>query len=276
MKRNLPILMYHHVVPTDEVAAHAPFSVSHQLFASQLDWLQQWGFMTISLSELFDSQGSSARRNFRKKPVVITFDDCPASLLDFAIPELKRRGMTATFFAVAGKDGGRNDWDADQGTPQVRLMNADELKKLAEQGFEIGSHSFSHAKLRQCAPDTIDRELQQSRQILEQATGRSVRFLAYPYGEYPPDYAQHARNMGYEGAVSIFSNASTVLADPYCMRRILVHEGDGAARFRFKLSRLYACLRPISDRRVIGNAVSNRQEQPRRPGFPSSACKPDQ
>lgn len=258
MKRNLPILMYHHVVPAEEVGAHAPFSVSHQLFARQLDWLQQWGFMTVSLSELFDSQDSLPHRNPRKKPVVITFDDCPASLLDFAVPELNRRGMTATFFAVAGKDGGRNDWDADQSTPQVRLMNAGELRKLAAQGFEIGSHSYSHAKLRQCSTSTIDSELQQSRQLLEQATGKPVRFLAYPYGEYPPDYAHHASNAGYEGAVSIFSNATSVLTDPYCMRRTLVHEGDSAMRFRFKLSRLYAVLRPISDRRVIRSDNSDR------------------
>lgn len=251
MKRNLPILMYHHVVPADEVAAHAPFAVSHQLFSKQLDWLQKWGFIPVSLSELFDSQGSPVCRNPRKKPVVITFDDCPASLLEFAVPELKRRGMTATFFAVAGKDGGRNDWDADQGTPQIRLMNTGELKQLAQQGFEIGSHSFTHAKLRQCSPNTINWELHQSRQILEQATAKPVHFLAYPYGEYPLNYAHHASNAGYVGAVSIFSNSPTVLTDPYCMRRTLVHEGDGAMRFRFKLSRLYAVLRWISDRRLI-------------------------
>jgi peptidoglycan/xylan/chitin deacetylase (PgdA/CDA1 family) len=158
--------------------------------------------------------------------------------------------MTATFFAVAGKPGGRNDWDADQGTPQVRLMDEDELRKLTVLGFELGSHSFHHVKFRESPSSTIDQELQQSRHAIEQATGKPVRFLAYPYGEYPRNHGQHARQAGYAGAVSIFSRAATVLADPFCMRRILVHQGDGKSRFRFKLSCAYLWLRPWVDRRV--------------------------
>lgn len=248
MKMNVPILMYHHVVPADEVAAHSPFAVSRDLFASQLDWLRQWGYQTLSLEALFS--GLQGGQRLQGKPVVITFDDCPASLLDFAVPELARRGMTATFFAVAGKLGGSNDWDADQGSPQVRLMDEDELRQLVTQGFEVGSHSLSHAKLRQCSPATIDWELRQSRQILEHATGKPVRFLAYPFGEYPLDYAHHARNTGYEGAVSIFSNAATVLADPCCMRRILIHQGDESTRLRLKLSGAYLRMRPLTDRLI--------------------------
>ncbi len=251
MNSNIPILMFHHVVPAENLGALAPFAVSRDLFTRQLDRLQHSGFETITLEELFYARQGKGRGRDVAKPVVITFDDCASDLLTYAVPELKRRRMTATFFAVSGKLGGYNDWDAGQGAPKIPLMTGDDLRHLAGEGFEIGSHGMSHANLRQSPPEQIRRELCDSRLMLEKTTGRSVRFFAYPYGEYPQGYARYCREAGYDGAVSIFSRAPTVTSDPYCLRRVLIHEGDRGMRFRFKLSRLYQRLRVHVDRRVL-------------------------
>lgn len=251
MQCKVPILMYHHVIPAGQVHALAPFAVSHDLFSRQLDWLRRAGFRTITLEELFDAREKPGQRLKRTKPVVITFDDCPVTLLDHAVPELSRRGLTATFFAVAGKCGGHNDWDTDNGAPEVQLMSGADLRTLADNGFEIGSHGLTHINLRTCQPERISRELRESRRILEETTGRTIRFLAYPYGEYPEGYAGYCREAGYTGAVSIFSRARDITEDRYCMRRILIHEGDQAMRFRFKLSKLYQWLRVYVDYRVL-------------------------
>jgi peptidoglycan/xylan/chitin deacetylase (PgdA/CDA1 family) len=130
-------------------------------------------------------------------------------------------------------------------------MTGRDLRNLAERGFEIGSHGLSHSNLRRCSPEQIRRELVDSRQILEDKVRRPVRFLAYPFGEYPHGYARYCQEAGYRGAVSIFSRARTVAEDPYCMRRVLVHEGDQMLRFRFKLSKWYQWLRVYVDRRVL-------------------------
>jgi peptidoglycan/xylan/chitin deacetylase (PgdA/CDA1 family) len=251
MLHDVPILMYHHVVPAVEVGPLAPFAVSRSLFSRQMEWLVQAGFRTITLEQLFNYCDGKSRTEPNGKPVVITFDDCPASLLDHAVPELSKRGMTTTFFAVAGKPGGHNDWDANQGAPHIPLMTAGDLRSLAERSFEIGSHGLNHSNLRRCSPEQIRRELEDSRLILEDEVGRPVRFLAYPYGEYPHGYAGYCQEAGYRGAVSIFSRARTVTEDPYCLRRVLVHEGDQMLRFRFKLSKWYQLLRVYVDRRVL-------------------------
>lgn len=185
--------MYHHVVPAGEVENLAPFAVSHQLFPRQMDWLQQAGFRTTSLEQLFDAEEGNGGSVSRGKPIIITFDDCSADLMNYAVPELLKRGMTATFFAIAGKMGGCNEWDTEQGAPGVRLMSGKDLRYLAEKGFEIGSH----------------------------------------------------------GAVSIFFHTRTVTGDPFCMRRVIVHDGDQQIRFRFKLSQAYQFLRVSVDRRVL-------------------------
>jgi peptidoglycan/xylan/chitin deacetylase (PgdA/CDA1 family) len=239
------------VVSADRVGALAPFAVSHSLFMWHLDWLQKAGFVAITLEKMFDIREGKTGQRKEGKPVVITFDDCPASLLDHAVPELVKRGMTATFFAVAGKPGGHNDWDAEQGAPTIPLMSGKDLRNLADNGFEIGSHGMSHCNLRNCLPDQIRWELLESRLILEEIVGKPVRYFAYPFGEYPHGHVGFCQEAGYRGAVSIFSRAPSVTKDPYCMRRVLVHEGDQFLRFRFKASILYLNLRRMIDMRVI-------------------------
>lgn len=249
--KNIPILMYHHVVPAGQVSQMAPFAVSLELFSRQLDVLQARGFQTLTLSGFFDLQEVGGKASEVGRPVAITFDDCPAALLEFAVPELLRRGMTATFFAVAGKLGGSNDWDEAHASP-IPLMTAANLSELAANGFEIGSHGMHHLHLRKCPLETIAQEMSASRQCLQEITGQSVDFFAYPFGEYPAEYAGQCRAAGYRGAVSIFSPSHTVAADRYCIRRILVHEGDHPVRFGFKLGQIYSQLRYFVDQRIVG------------------------
>lgn len=247
---NVPILIYHHVVPADELAPLAPYAVSRDLFARQLDLLQSRGYRTLTLSALCDLWEGGGKGWEGGKPVALTFDDCPAALLDFAVPELLRRGMMATFFALAGKLGGCNEWDAGQ-APAVALMSVSDLQGLAASGFEIGSHGLNHLHLRACPPETVAVEMSESRQRLQAITGHRVEFFAYPFGEYPDGYAEQCRAAGYRGAVSIFSAARTVATDRYRMRRILIHEGDRGSRFEIKLGLSYLWLRRFVDRRVI-------------------------
>ena len=61
-----------------------------------------------------------------------------------------------------------------------------ELKDLYA-GHEIACHSYSHPHLeRMSVQDQYD-ELIRDRQIIEGATGRIIRGLAYPFGTYSPD-----------------------------------------------------------------------------------------
>lgn len=249
MTGNVPILMYHHVVPAAEVGPLAPFAVPRELFGLHLDLLQTRGYRTLTLSEMCSQWDGDTGRQ-RGKSVVLTFDDCSAALLDYAVPELVRRGMTATFFAVAGRLGGVNDWDAGS-APSLPLMSAADLRSLADTGFEIGSHGLNHLHLRECSAETVSCEMSESRRRLQEVTGQSVDFFAYPFGEYPKNHGELCRAAGYRGAVSIFSAARSVATDRYCMRRVLVHGGDESLRFRCKLGAVYLWLRLYVDRRVL-------------------------
>ena len=56
--------------------------------------------------------------------VGITFDDGYVNVLEAALPELKRRGFTASVFIISGRLGGTNDWDEGESWP---LLSASQV-----------------------------------------------------------------------------------------------------------------------------------------------------
>jgi peptidoglycan/xylan/chitin deacetylase (PgdA/CDA1 family) len=245
------ILMYHHVGSLQELGALGPFVVSPRAFRSQLDSIEARDLKVVTMGALLGGCGTSEGRQERSCAVV-TFDDCPEGLLEFAVPELERRGWKATFFAVAGKVGGYNDWDASPGAPRVPLMRWDALRELAALGHEIGAHGFSHVSLRRCPLSQARIEMSRARETLEQGTGIPVRNFAYPFGEAPDGYRHLCGVTGYEGACSIFSTSTRVIGDRFDIRRILVTERDAGIRMRMKLNHLYLRARgTVLDRRVL-------------------------
>lgn len=234
------VLMYHHVGPLERLGGLRPFVVSPRAFRAQMDTIEARGLKVATLRKVLPNTRDVDDGRDR---IVITFDDCPRELLDFAVPELERRGWKATFFAVAGKVGEYNDWDVVGGAPRVPLMAWEDLRQLSQLGHEIGAHGFSHASLRKCTYGAAMHELNASRSTLEQGIGVAVASMAYPFGEAPDGYPVLCADAGYEGACSIFSMSRTVMADRYAIRRILVTERDQGFRMRAKLSLPYLMLR---------------------------------
>jgi len=248
-QRDAFILMYHHVGSVVRLAGLSPFVVSPDAFRMQLDAIQRCGRVVTTLTDLLRESDSE---NPLPPRIVITFDDCPAELADVAIPELERRGLRATFFVVAGKVGGYNDWDVKHGLPRVPLMNWRHLRELANLGHEIGSHGFTHRNLRSCLYSQAGAELSDAKATLQDRLGIPITTVAYPFGEAPDAYATLCREAGYVGGCSIFSMSRSVLGDRFMIRRILVSERDVAWRMRIKLSRAYLRARALLvDGRVL-------------------------
>ena len=90
----------------------------------------------------------------------ITFDDGYASVLESALPELKRRDFGATAFILSDRLGGTNDWDVG---PTWPLLGADEVRTLAASGIEIGSHGSTHVRLAGATAEELASEVHASR-----------------------------------------------------------------------------------------------------------------
>lgn len=222
------ILMYHAIVPGDG-APDWPWAVSIGRFRAQMDYLAANGWHTVSVDALATPGEQPARRT-----VVITFDDGYANNLD-AVEILKERDMHATWFIVSGSVGQAPRWPAD-GRPGGRLLSRDELRTMDQAGMEIGSHTCSHPRLTELAPDGVNTELVDSKAELEDTLGHTVGSFAYPYGRFNDAVANAAQAAGYRAACTTRTGWATRDGDPYRLRRLSIMNTDTVSTLARKLA----------------------------------------
>lgn len=100
------------------------------------------------------------------KKVVLSFDDGPDEKYTPRIIEiLKKENIPASFFLL-----GEN---AENNIPIV--------KKLFENNFELGNHSFSHPNFSAVSALRIKLELRTTKRLIECITGRSTILFRFPY-----------------------------------------------------------------------------------------------
>ena len=104
--------------------------------------------------------------------VRITFDDGNLSDLEIGLPALRARGLSATFFVVAGR----------LGTPG--FLDADGVRELQAAGMTIGCHGMRHRPWRRLAGHDLHEELVEAKRKLEDVVERPVTEAACPFGSY--------------------------------------------------------------------------------------------
>ncbi|HCS63557.1 MAG TPA: hypothetical protein DIW64_05390 [Cellvibrio sp.] len=117
---------------------------------------------------------------------------------DYAIPTLMERGLRAGLGALAS--------ECEKNNFQARL------KTVAQQGFEIVNHTWTHPALVDCAtnpnpnqacstprPD-LSVEIDKARTFLQQASGAPVNFFVFPFNSVDDVVINHLKSKGYLGA----------------------------------------------------------------------------
>ena len=161
-------------------------------------------FRVVPLGEIYRLLRSGEEMPART--VAIAFDDCYYDNLA-AARVLAEFGLPATFFLPTDYVGTDRTFPWDAGLARMPNLTWDEVREMARLGFEIGSHTVSHANLGRVDRDQAREELATSRAVLERELGRPVRWFAYPFGganDLRPEYIPLIRELGYEGGVSAF------------------------------------------------------------------------
>jgi peptidoglycan/xylan/chitin deacetylase (PgdA/CDA1 family) len=118
---------------------------------------------------------------------------------------------------------------------ELACLSWDELRGLAESGWEVGSHTCSHPRLAELATDAeLAAELQGSREVCEERLGRPCRSIAYPYGSYDRRVVDAAAEAGYEFGLTLPEGLRG--RQPLAWPRIGIYNADRAYRWRLKLS----------------------------------------
>jgi peptidoglycan/xylan/chitin deacetylase (PgdA/CDA1 family) len=203
--------------------------VSRDVFIQQMRYLAMTGYNVIPLRDLYDYT-MGKRPSLPKNAVVITIDDGWRSTYTEAFPEMKRLGFPFTVF-IYPKIIGQ--------TPYA--MTWKQIKEMADAGVDVQSHTYSHGFLtRRRHPDVndqqyaawLERELTESKRILEKETGKSVSFLAYPYGDYDHKVAASAAKAGYDAALTCEYGRVRRGSDPLRMRRVAIEKSMDFAMYR--------------------------------------------
>lgn len=204
---SVPILLYHHI---GESQAHPRYFVSPQQFKAQMSSLWKWGYTTIPISLLVRAIQEGAE--LPPKPVVITFDDGYREVYQEALPVMEQYGFVGTLYVIQDQVGVSG------------YLNADQLRKLIESGWEIGSHSKTHANLRKAGVNLVE-EVINSRLALESLLSTPVLTFSYPYGSASPYLKEYVQQAGYTSAVGVGTLSRHSRNTAYYLSRLEVRGG---------------------------------------------------
>ena len=224
------VLVYHGISPRH------PSCIDPALFREHIAYLSE-RCRIMSLDGILD-----ACENDDRPAIAITFDDAFANLLDHALPVLSERRTPAVIYVPTGYLGKNNDWDHGSAQPLMRIMTAADVQNVHSRGFEIGSHSRSHVRLRGLNAITLQLEIGDSKKMLEDLLGEQIKTFAYPHGgrnDFDDRAADAVKEAGYRSAVTTFFGRRNDPSHRYEVRRIIIWPGDTTQELQRKIDGHY-------------------------------------
>lgn len=205
-KDNAVILLYHHVSHSTPKVT----SVSPDTFREHMQYLAEH-HQVLPLKEVIEKLQN--KQPLPDKVVVITFDDGYKNIYDNAHPILKEFSFPYTIFInppLIGIVGYQLDWH------QIKIM-ANEGASFANHGSQ---HSHMLTKNKSESEESWLRrsllEIETAETILKNNLGYSLKYFAYPYGEFDLKLKNRLRANGYigfaqhSGAIASYSDFSAL------------------------------------------------------------------
>ncbi len=116
---------------------------------------------------------------------LLTFDDGHSSDFEVAFPILLEANVRATFFPVINFIG------------KSKYLSWEQIKEMQKYGMSFGSHSLSHQYLSRIAIKDAIKELQDSKNKLQDKLGVEIKSFSFPYGDWNMKLYDEALKIGY-------------------------------------------------------------------------------
>jgi peptidoglycan/xylan/chitin deacetylase (PgdA/CDA1 family) len=259
------ILCYHSVEPD----SRSVLAVSPELFDEQCAWLVRHRTI-LALPDALAGMNRAGR--LPRGRVAVTFDDGFSGVLEHALPSLLRHRIPASVFLVAGTlaPGGQTvDWVEAEDLPAAsfRTLTLEEARELKAAGIRFGSHSRAHRDLTLLDAAECERDLRESREILEDLLGERIGVVAYPRGRHDAGVRRAAARAGFSHGLALPERREP--PGPYSIPRVGVYPGNGARAIRAKTSGWYLPVRlspAFPAARRIADLASRRRGRRISPG----------
>ena len=122
--------------------------------------------------------------------------------------------MVGTFYVYPKKFG---TWNS---------LTEDQIKEMSDHNMEFGSHSMSHFDMGNMEKTQIKYEIEESKKILEEITGKEIESFCYPAGKYSTSVIEELNNTGYKSAVTTKYGFYSFTESPYEIKRIRINYSD--------------------------------------------------
>ena len=203
----VPVLMYHSVAPSVEPGGLLTVSVDS--FERQMRFLREHR-TPVTLEA---AAASILAKSRTMGAVAVTFDDGYEDNYLYAFPILQKYRIPATVFLITS-------WVGEKG-----YLTWEEVRRMRDSGLvSFGSHTVNHEPLTKLPPEESGREIVQSKKLLEEKLGGTVRTFCYPLGNMNAAVRAQVIDAGYALAVGTNPGKRWPDNDVFAIKRLRISE----------------------------------------------------
>jgi peptidoglycan/xylan/chitin deacetylase (PgdA/CDA1 family) len=228
-KNRLLILKYHRIGDYNKLYKEN-LSANLKNFEKQLKYLSK-NYKIISFNDIDKTQKGN---NY----VIITFDDGYKDNFTKAYPLLQKYNIKATFFPTTSFLGNKNIpwWEKESKNKEI-FMSWKDLKSM--KNIEFGSHTLTHPRLSKLNKKQQEKEIKESKKILETKTKQNIITFSYPYGDYNKETIEILKRNNIKYAVTVKEGTNKLnQLNNYELKRVGVSPQINLSEFKTRTSGL--------------------------------------
>lgn len=169
-RKQVPVICYHQIRdwrPSDS-KVDKDYIIPIASFKAHMKMLADNGYHTILPDQLYNylTKGTP----LPSKPIILSFDDNDLDQYNVARPELKKYGFKGVFFIMTVTIGKKH------------YMSKAQIKQLSDEGNAVESHTWNHSNFKKYQGKDWQIQIDKPTKLLEEITGKPVKYFAYPYG----------------------------------------------------------------------------------------------
>lgn len=208
-KKQVPVLCYHHIrdAKPGQSETLKSYSVSPAQFAEFMKALKDSGYQTVLPDQLYNYLVHDGP--LPAKPIMLTFDDTDEEQFSIAYPEMKKYGFKGVFFIMTVS------------LNRPHYMTTDQLKQLSADGNAVESHTWDHHMVTKYQGEDWQKQLVNPKKKIEDITGKSANYFAYPFGLWNRAAFPELKKAGYKMAFSLSTKRDST-QPLYTVRRMIV------------------------------------------------------
>ncbi|KIO77848.1 hypothetical protein TH53_06840 [Pedobacter lusitanus] len=167
----------------------------------------------------------------KKNKVCLTFDDGPHEYsTNLLLDRLQHLNLKGTFFVQGDRS----------------LFSKPVLDRIINEGHELGIHNWHHRSHENSCSEEMIRDINKTRALLKQLTGKSIGLFRPPYGRISNSLTQklndegykiigwHNNSMDWARGVTDIQIISNLAAEGIMNKILLFHDGTGEPESQFK------------------------------------------